>query len=116
MDINELETSWVERGISFGIGTIKANDGIKDASHEDKDELVLMECGKHEFTIDGKTFTQEGNIEVLIPAGAIHSIKKALSALRLCPKITSRYRAAMLFVFKPQQGMHSSVMQLLLEH
>jgi mannose-6-phosphate isomerase-like protein (cupin superfamily) len=34
-----------------------------------------METGKYEFTIDNEKFMPEGNIEVLIPAGAVHSIK-----------------------------------------
>jgi hypothetical protein len=34
-----------------------------------------MEAGKYEFTIDSETLMQEGNIEVLMPAGATHSIK-----------------------------------------
>lgn len=34
-----------------------------------------MENGKYEFTIGGKTFTQEGNTEALIPVGTTHSIK-----------------------------------------
>lgn len=75
MKINELEADWANRGFSFGIGTIKAHDGINEATHDDKDELVFMESGKYEFTIGDKTFTQEGNIEALIPAGTTHSIK-----------------------------------------
>ena len=34
-----------------------------------------MENGKYEFTIDNETFIQEGDTEVLIPAGSTHSIK-----------------------------------------
>jgi mannose-6-phosphate isomerase-like protein (cupin superfamily) len=34
-----------------------------------------MESGSYEFTLGDKTFTQEGNVEVLIPAGTTHSIK-----------------------------------------
>ena len=75
MNKEELEKDWANRGFSFGIGTIKAGDGINEAAHDDQDELVLMESGKYEFTIDNETFVQEGNVEVLIPAGTQHSIK-----------------------------------------
>ena len=75
MNKHELEKNWTDRGFSFGIGTIKAGDGITEAAHADKDELVLMESGKYEFTIGHETFIQEGNSEVLIPAGTSHSIK-----------------------------------------
>ena len=75
MNIDELEKDWTERGFSFGIGTIKAGDGVDEAFHDDKDELVLMESGNYEFTIGDETFKQNGNVEVLIPAGSTHSIK-----------------------------------------
>ncbi len=34
-----------------------------------------MEKGKYEFIIDQKSFMQEGEVEVLIPAGSTHRIK-----------------------------------------
>ena len=46
MNLKQLENDWIKRGFSFGIGTIKANDSIDNAVHDDKDELVFMECGK----------------------------------------------------------------------
>jgi mannose-6-phosphate isomerase-like protein (cupin superfamily) len=75
MSIDKLEKNWTDREFSFGIGTIKSGDSVNQAVHDDKDELVFMEAGKYKFTIDNETFMQEGNIEVLIPAGANHSIK-----------------------------------------
>lgn len=75
MDIDELEKNWIERGFSFGVGTIKAGDAVDEAFHDDKDELVLMESGEYEFTIGNETFRHNGNVEVRIPAGSIHSIK-----------------------------------------
>jgi mannose-6-phosphate isomerase-like protein (cupin superfamily) len=75
MSIDELEKNWTDREFSFGTGTIKSGDSVNEAVHDDKDELVLMETGKYEFTIDNEKFMQEGDIEVLIPAGAVHSIK-----------------------------------------
>ena len=74
MDASKLEQEWAERGFSFGTGTIRAGDGVKEAVHKDQDELVLMETGKFEFILDHESFIQEGNSEVLIPAGAIHTI------------------------------------------
>lgn len=68
MDIDELEKDWTERGFSFAVGTIKAGDAVDEAFHDDKDELVLMESGEYEFSIDEETFSQNGNIEVFIPA------------------------------------------------
>lgn len=75
MNNDDLQKDWTDRGFSFGIGTIKAGDGVNEALHDDKDELVFMENGKYEFTIDNETFIQEGDSEVLIPAGSTHSIK-----------------------------------------
>ena len=75
MNIDEIEKDWTERGFSFGVGTIKAGDAVNQAFHDDKDELVLMESGNYEFTIGDKTFTQSGNMEVLIPVGSTHTIK-----------------------------------------
>ncbi len=75
MDIDELEKDWTERGFSFAVGTIKAGDAVDEAFHDDKDELVLMESGEYEFSIDEETFSQNGNIEVFIPAGSVRSIK-----------------------------------------
>ena len=71
MSIDELERNWGDRKFSFGIGTIKSGGSVIEAVHDDKDELVFMETGKYEFTIDNEKFMQEGNIEVLIPAGAV---------------------------------------------
>lgn len=75
MDIEEVKKSWMKRGFSFATGTIKAGDAIHKASHEDKDELVMMEAGSYEFTLDDNAFTQAGKEEVFIPAGVTHSIK-----------------------------------------
>jgi len=75
MEFDELEKDWKERGFSFGVGTIKAGDAVDEAFHDDKDELVLMESGDYEFTIGNESFRQNGNVEVLIPAGSVHSIR-----------------------------------------
>ena len=75
MSIDELEKDWTERGFSFAVGTIKAGDAVDEAFHDDKDDLVLMESGKYKFIINNESFFQNGNIEVLIPAGSVHSIK-----------------------------------------
>jgi len=75
MNKEKLEKDWTGRGFSFGVGTIKAGDGVNEAVHDDQDELVLMESGRYEFTVDNETFIQEGDCEVLIPAGSTHSIK-----------------------------------------
>ena len=75
MDITELEKGWTERGFSFAVGTIKAGDAVDEVFHDDKDELVLMESGEFEFSIGEEMIRQNGNIEVFIPAGSVHSIK-----------------------------------------
>ncbi|WP_211826660.1 cupin domain-containing protein [Kistimonas asteriae] len=75
MNIDEIEKDWISRGFSFGVGTIKSGDGVNEAVHNDKDELVIMEKGKYEFTLDDESFVQEGCAEVYIPAGSTHSIK-----------------------------------------
>lgn len=75
MNIEELEKNWIDKGFSFGVGTIKSGDAVDEAVHDDKDELVLMEFGEYEFIIDNESFLQKGGVEVLIPAGATHTIK-----------------------------------------
>jgi mannose-6-phosphate isomerase-like protein (cupin superfamily) len=75
MDIDALEKDWIERGFSFAVGMIKAGDAVDEAFHDDRDELVLMGSGEYEFSIGEETFSQNGNIEVFIPAGSVHSIK-----------------------------------------
>jgi len=75
MNKEKLEKDWAGRGFSFGVGTIKAGGGVNEAVHDNQDELVLMERGQYEFTVDNETFIQEGDSEVLIPAGSTHSIK-----------------------------------------
>jgi len=75
MKKEEIEKSWTTRGFSFGIGEIKAGDGVNEAVHDDMDELVLMEEGTYEFIIGDISFTQNGEEEILIPAGVVHSIK-----------------------------------------
>ena len=75
MNKEELEKNWTDKGFSFGVGTIKAGDGVNEAVHDEQDELVLMEIGKYEFTIGDDSFIQKGGVEVLIPAGVTHSIK-----------------------------------------
>jgi mannose-6-phosphate isomerase-like protein (cupin superfamily) len=75
MNVDQLEKDWTERGFSFGVGTIKAGDAVDEAFHDDKDELVLMKRGEYEFVIGDETFRQDGNIEVFISAGSVHSIK-----------------------------------------
>ncbi len=75
MTENEIKENWAKRGFSFGTGTISLNDGVEEAVHEDKDELIIMANGKLEFTIGDKSFIQENSEEVLIPAKDIHSIR-----------------------------------------
>ena len=75
MKLDELEKSWTDKGFSFGVGTIKSGGSVDEAVHNEKDELVFMESGEYEFIIDNESFFQKGGAEVLIPAGAIHTIK-----------------------------------------
>lgn len=75
MNIDNLKKNWTNRGFSFDVGTIKSGDYVDEAVHNDKDELVFMEIGEYEFIIDNESFVQNGDVEVLIPAGSIHTIK-----------------------------------------
>ena len=75
MNLDKLKKDWIERGFSFGVGTIKSGDAVDEAVHNDQDELVLMEIGEYEFIIGNESFLQKGNAEVLIPAGTTHTIK-----------------------------------------
>jgi mannose-6-phosphate isomerase-like protein (cupin superfamily) len=71
----DFELDWAERGFSFDVGSVKLDEGVDDAVHDAKDELVVMVTGKLEFTIDEKAFVPERNTEVFIPAKSRHSIK-----------------------------------------
>ncbi len=75
MSEKEFESNWAKRGFSFGVGSIKLNEGVNNAVHDDKDELVVMVNGRLEFTIGNKIFFPEKNTEILIPAKSRHSIK-----------------------------------------
>lgn len=75
MNLDKLEQDWKSRGFTFGVGTIKAGEGVEKAVHDDKDEVVVMERGNYEFVLSDEVWFQEGEVEVYIPAGAEHSIK-----------------------------------------
>ena len=75
MNIDDLEKKWTNKGFSFGVGTIRSGGAVDEAVHDDKDEMVLMESGEYEFIIDHESLFQRGGIEILIPAGATHTIK-----------------------------------------
>jgi len=75
MTEDEFEKNWTKRGFSFSVGSIKLQEEVKDAVHDDQDELIVMVNGKLEVTIGGETFIPDRNQEVLIPAKSNHSIK-----------------------------------------
>lgn len=75
MTQEEYEKNWKERGYSFGVGFVTLEQGVDEASHDDKDELVVVVNGKLEFVIDDNKFIAECDKEVFIPAKSIHSIK-----------------------------------------
>ncbi|MDF1665492.1 MAG: cupin domain-containing protein [Planctomycetota bacterium] len=77
MTEEELKDDWSKRGFSFGQGTIKLGDGVEEASHGDREELVVLRigAGRLKFTVGDKSFIVEDDREVLIPAKVVHSIK-----------------------------------------
>ena len=74
MTESEYRKNWNEKGYSFSTGSITLEKGVDQASHENKDELVVVVNGLIEFTVDDDTFTANCDTEIYIPAKAIHSI------------------------------------------
>jgi len=55
--------------------SLNPGEEIGEETHEDTDQFFRVEDGKGEFVIDGRASPIEGDMAMVIPAGARHNIR-----------------------------------------
>ena len=73
VDEAALEANWYSRGFSFGVWIDPPGQVWADFVHG-TDELVMLIEGRLELSFNGTTLQPERGQEVLIPAGASHTV------------------------------------------
>ena len=73
-DAQHIKQDWQERGFSFGIWDDPLGQIWADFTH-DVDELFMLQHGKVELIIAGKTIKPKIGEEILLPANAVHTVK-----------------------------------------
>lgn len=73
MDAAAIKESWANKGFSFGIWEDPPHQIWENYVH-DVDEILMLAEGKIEITLAGKTFKLKLGEEILIPAGAQHTV------------------------------------------
>ena len=71
---NKVSKDWNDRGFSCDLWIDPPGQRWEDYIHR-TDELVLVLEGEVEFEIDGKIHHPAIGQELLIPAGAVHSVR-----------------------------------------
>lgn len=74
MDQNTVANHWYERGFSCALWVDPPGQCWEDFVHG-VDELVMVLEGDVEFEIDGAIHHPKVGEELLIPAGALHSVR-----------------------------------------
>ena len=74
MDHRKIQSDWLERGYSFGVWVDPPGQVWEDYVH-DADELLMLVEGEIELSFLGKTFCPNIGDEILIPAGASHTVR-----------------------------------------
>ncbi len=74
MDERKVKTDWERRGFSFGIWIDPPGQLWEDYVHG-VDELLMLAEGEIELSFLGKTFCPKIGEEILIPAGAGHTVR-----------------------------------------
>ena len=74
VDRDAVRADWEARGFSFGLWTDPPGQVWADFIHA-TDELVMVVEGQVEFEIDGETHRPAVGVELLIPAGAEHTVR-----------------------------------------
>lgn len=74
MDERKVKTDWERRGFSFGIWIDPPGQIWEDYVHS-VDELLMLAEGEIELSFLGKTFCPKIGEEILIPAGAGHTVR-----------------------------------------
>jgi quercetin dioxygenase-like cupin family protein len=73
-DRKQIAEDWSRRGFSCDLWTDPPGQCWEDFRHS-TDELVAVIEGKVEFEIDGEVQHPQAGDELLIPAGALHSVR-----------------------------------------
>ena len=71
---SKVKTDWEKRGYSFGIWIDPPGQVWEDYVHG-VDELLMLAEGEIELSFLGKTFFPKIGEEILIPAGASHTVR-----------------------------------------
>lgn len=74
MDRAKVERDWRARGFSCGLWTDPPGQVWRNYVH-DVDELFMVVAGAIELEMQGRTFRPGIGEEVLIPAGALHTVR-----------------------------------------
>lgn len=74
MDQAELKKSWEARGYSCDVWTDLPGQVWRDFVNEAEELLMLCE-GEIEITFQGSTVRPQVGEEILIPAGAMHTVR-----------------------------------------
>ena len=83
MDECKVKTDWEQRGFSFGIWIDPPGQIWEDYVHG-VDELLMLVEGEIELSFLGKTYCPKIGEEILIPAGAGHTVRNT-------GKVTNRW-------------------------
>jgi len=74
LDIEQIRAGWHKRGFSCDVWVDSPGERWEDFVHA-ADELVMVLEGRMEFEIDGAVHHPSPGEELLIPAGAVHSVR-----------------------------------------
>lgn len=74
MDLSQVPAEWRARGFSCGIWTDPPGQVWADFVHP-TDELVMLIEGDLELSFGGRTLRPAPGEEILIPAGAAHTVR-----------------------------------------
>lgn len=74
MDQAKVKRDWAQRGFSCDIWTDPPGQVWSDFVHG-TDELVMLFEGEMELSFEGKTLRPKIGEEILIPAGASHTVR-----------------------------------------
>ncbi|MDH3639361.1 MAG: cupin domain-containing protein [Gammaproteobacteria bacterium] len=74
MEHPEVKETWAARGYSCDVWTDLPGQVWRDYVHESEELVMLME-GQIEITFQGSTVRPGVGEEILIPAGAMHTVR-----------------------------------------
>ncbi len=74
MERAEIQKMWAARGYSCDVWIDLPGQVWRDYVHE-SEELVMLKEGEIEITFQGSTIRPQVGEEILIPAGAMHTVR-----------------------------------------